>query len=704
MVVQGTGDITQVKAQADLLQITGVGTQQGHVAPRQPGGQNQAVERIVLGIAAHDMHERILQRIVELLDIQVQAFAGGKGEIVDPELTAVGMTQTVRELAQHAQAQVFQNRQHVGQRQRRVGVVQLAMQFLASALPQRLVEAHHQRVLVAQVHQVLHVDHGRVRGKAFAVTCGEALREIGQHLGAIGLTEALDHQAGVVVLPAAAGLDDFFFQQQRIDVDAVFRVNSQNQLHTGQHGLREEGPELAIRRLQALHQHLLDFLPHFGGVDITRHIGQAVAEAAIRVFAQEHANLVALLDLHDRHHGAEQLVHRGLEQVVSGQHFHHLGQFLAQVRLGLEARTTLDFRDLAADVRDHPHAFAIHRRGVQAHEAAFLDDLATGVDLADRHIVRVSRAMHTARVCGLGERQQGRLAQVADGVILDAQVFGGQAGAQQLGQAEERIGVIFDMPAIGIVAYHKFFIAQEGEVVAHQPFQEAFDFGFLIRIHGVLAVVDTGQQLLHLGLHRLKVSHCNAHFTQNLFQLLAQHVQFGGMGAAIDFQVHQRFLRDTFARSALGQDFQQLALAAATYAQHRGLQGVDAVAATIQLGAHRVHQKRQVVVQHFHCRVGGLPAVALVIGVEHPHLRLGRVEALQQAPGRQRAAGKVGHAPLGEFVQRNDAEELLGEQRHLWQCLFTDVLRQCRLQLVLEVGFAGCGEERHLWYSAWACY
>lgn len=96
------------------------------------------------------------------------------------------------------------------------------MQFLASALPQRLVEAHHQRVLVAQVHQVLHVDHGRVRSKTLAVTCREAFREVGQHLGAIGLTEALDHQAGVVVLPAAAGLDDFFFQQQRIDIDAVF--------------------------------------------------------------------------------------------------------------------------------------------------------------------------------------------------------------------------------------------------------------------------------------------------------------------------------------------------------------------------------------------------------------------------------------------------------------------------------------------------
>jgi hypothetical protein len=31
----------------------------------------------------------------------------------------------------------------------------------------------------------------------------------------------------------------------------------------------------------------------------------------------------------------------------------------------------------------------------------------------------------------------------------------------------------------------------------------------------------------------------------------------------------------------------------------------------------------------------------------------------------------------------------------LWQCLFTDVLRQGRLQLMLEVGFAGRRKERH---------
>ncbi|MNE64731.1 hypothetical protein D3C80_1601570 [compost metagenome] len=107
-------------------------------------------------------------------------------------------------------------------------------------------------------------------------------------------------------------------------------------------------------------------------------------------------------------------------------------------------------------------------------------------------------------------------------------------------------------------------------------------------------------------------------------------------------------------------------------------------------------------VQDFDRRVGRLPAMTLVIGVVDANLGLGVIETFDDAPGREGATGQVRHTALGEFVQRDDAEELFGEQRHLWQCLFADVLRQGRLQLMLEVGFAGCGEKRHLWYSAWA--
>ncbi|CRM91320.1 hypothetical protein [Pseudomonas sp. 22 E 5] len=705
VVVQGAGDVTEVEAQADLLEVTRIGTQQRDVAPWQAGGEYQAVERIVLGIAMHDMHERVLQGVVELLDIQVHAFGGDERKVMDPELAAIGVAQAIRELAQHAQTEVFQDRQHVGQRQRRVGVVELAMQLtLAGDLAKRLVEAHHQWVGFGQAEQVLHVDHRRMRGETLAVTGGKAFREVRQHVGAVGFAEALHHQAGVVVLPAAAGLYHFFFQLQRVDIEAVLRVYPQNQLDPGQHGFGEEGPELAVRGFQAIHQHLLDLLAHFGGIDVARHIGQAVAETPVRVFAQEHADLIAFLDLHNRHHGAEQLVDRGLEQVIPRQHFNDLCKLLAQVRLGLEARAAFDLGDLAADVRNNPHAFAIHRRGVQAHEAAFLDDLAVGVNLADRHVVRVGRAVHAAWVRGLGERQHGRFTQVRHGVVFDAQVIGGEAGAQQLGQTEERAGVIFDMTAVRLVTYHEFFIAKEGEVVAHQPFQEVLDLGFFFAVDAEPAGVDPGEQVLDLGFHRLEIGHRHAHFAQYLFEFLAQHAQLGGVGAAVDFQVHQRFLLDAFALGAFWQDFQQLALLATAHAEYGGLQGMDAVATAIQLGAYRVHQEWQVMVQHFDRGVGRLPAMTFVIGVVDPHLRLGVIKALKQAPGRQGATGQVGKATLGQFVQGNDAEELFSEQRHLWQCLFTDVLRQCRLQLMLEVGLAGCGEERHLWYSAWACY
>lgn len=159
-------------------------------------------------------------------------------------------------------------------------------------------------------------------------------------------------------------------------------------------------------------------------------------------------------------------------------------------------------------------------------------------------------------------------------------------------------------------------------------------------------------------------------------------------------------MQNVVALGAFRQDFQQLALAATTHAEHGGLQGVDAVAATVQFGTDRVDQKWQVVVQDFDRGVGRLPAMTLVIGVVDAHLRLRVIEALKQAPRRESTASEVGEATLSQLVQGNDAEELFSEQRHLWQCLFTDVLRQCRLQLVLEVGFAGCGEERHLWYSA----
>ncbi|MDT4802000.1 hypothetical protein FQZ97_347150 [compost metagenome] len=613
---------------------------------------------------------------------------------MDPEFAAVLLLQAVGELAEHAQAEVLEDRQHVRQRQRRVGVVQLAVQLLAVA-GQRLVEAHHQRAGVGQAEQVLHVDHRRGRGEALAVAGREALREIRQHAGALGLAETLDHQPGVVVLPRAAGLDHLALELLGIDVQLGLRIDAQDELHTRQHRLGEVGPELAITGLQALDQYLLDAQAGLGGIHVARHVGQRIDEAAVGVHAQEHAQLVALLDLHDGHHGAEQFIHRGLEQVIARQHLEHLLQFLAQVALGVEAGAAEHLVHLAADIGDAPHALGVHRGGVDAEEAALLDHLALGVEGADRHEVRVGRTMHAAGHGGLGEGQQHRLAQVAHRIGLDVQVVLAEAGAQTLGQAQQRALVILDIAAVGLLVDGEFLVAEEGEVVVQQPLEEHLDLGQFGLVHLELGLAQPGQQFLGLGLHRQEVDDRQAHVAEHLQQAALQAAQLAVAGAAVDLQEDQRLLRHVLAGAALGQDLQQLALLVAAHAEHAVLQGVDAVAATVHLHAHRIDQERDVRVQHLDRGVGRLPAVLLVVRVEHLHLRLRRLEALHQPPGRQGAADQVGQPSLGEFVESDDAEELFGEQRHLWQRLFADVLSQSRLQLMLEVGFAGHGEERH---------
>ncbi|MCY1495959.1 hypothetical protein D9M68_298730 [compost metagenome] len=613
---------------------------------------------------------------------------------MDPVLAAVLAHQPIGELAEHAQAEVFQDRQHIGQRQRGVGVVQLAMQLLLT-LGQRLVEAHHQRALVGQAVQMLHVHHRRVRSEALAIAGREAFREVGQHAGALPFTEAFVDQAGVVVLPGTAGLDDFLLQQRRIDVQLVLRVQAQDELHPRQHGFGEEGPELAVAGLQTLHQDLLDLHPGLGGIDITRDIGQGVGEAAIGIAAQEQADLVAFLNLHDGHRDGQEVIHRGLEQVVARQHLQYLGQVLAQVGLGVEAGAALDLGHLAADVGDANDAFGVHGRGVEAHEAALLDHLALGIQFADRHEIRVGRTVHAARLGGLGEGQQHRPAQVGQGLRLDMQVRLLQPGAAQPGNAQQGLLVVDQVTAAVLFGHGEFLIAEEGEVVVQQPLHEHLDLGQLFLVDLELGLVQPGQQFLGLGLHRLEVGDRDADVAQHFQQGLLQGLHGAIVGAAVDLQEHQRFLAHILALAALGQDFQQLALGIAAYAEHVVLQGVDAVAAAVQFHAHRVHQEGDVRVQHFNGGVGGLPAVLLVVGVEYPHFRAGGVEAFHQAPGRQGAADQVGQATLGQFVERDDAEELLGEQGYLWQRLFADVLRQGRLQLVLEVGFAGCGEGRH---------
>jgi len=223
VVEQRAGDIAKVEAHANLLEIARIGAQQRHFPPGQPGGQHQTVESIILGKAAVDMDERILQRLVDLQQVDFQTFGIGEGEVVYPVLAAAAVTQPERKLAEHPQPQVLHDRQDVRQRQRCIQVVELAVQAVLFSRD-RLIEAHHQRAFLAEVEHMLHVDGGRLRREALAVAGRETFRKLAEQMGAPGLAEALDHQALVVVLPGAAGLQHFLLQTHRIHLQRAAGV------------------------------------------------------------------------------------------------------------------------------------------------------------------------------------------------------------------------------------------------------------------------------------------------------------------------------------------------------------------------------------------------------------------------------------------------------------------------------------------------
>ncbi|MNP25412.1 hypothetical protein D3C76_1182200 [compost metagenome] len=170
-------------------------------------------------------------------------------------------------------------------------------------------------------------------------------------------------------------------------------------------------------------------------------------------------------------------------------------------------------------------------------------------------------------------------------------------------------------------------------MVVQQPLEESLHLALFVLRRAKGGLLHLRHHFTQLGLHRFEVGHHHPHLGQHLLDLAGQHGQLGGVGATVDLQVHQRLVAYALALSALGQQLQQLALGATAHAEHGGLQGVDAVATAVELGAHRVDQERQVMVQHFDHGMGRLPAIAFVIRVVHPHLRVFGVETLDDAPG-----------------------------------------------------------------------
>ncbi len=108
----GRDDVVLValgEARADALAVLAIGAQDGHAPPVQAGVDDQAVQRVRLGLAAPHRRDALRDALAALLEVERQVGGAEHAEVLQPR-RAVAAEQPRGPLLDHAQAEVLEDR------------------------------------------------------------------------------------------------------------------------------------------------------------------------------------------------------------------------------------------------------------------------------------------------------------------------------------------------------------------------------------------------------------------------------------------------------------------------------------------------------------------------------------------------------------------------------------------------------------------
>ena len=487
---------------AELQQVFGIGAQHRDPAPAQTGQADQFVEAVVFRLAAPDRAEGLLEVGLDMLGAQAR-HGRFQREVLDDHAAAVDV-QGVGVFGQHLHAEVFQHRQRVRQGDLAVQTEQLEAQRAVL-----LVQVEGQTAFGLQaLHLADVVDALRRRhGLNVALRHGGQIAR-GQRDAAL-LAEALDQGVAQLVLPVADDGAELGFQRLQVVGRRLVAAVADQQVQLGQRRIADLQGLVDALAAERGHQHGLDAGADLGVEAVFRQVDQHRIETAIRVLADVQFRAEAFLQAEHADAGLQQLVRRGLEQLLARQGFQDLAQGLAAVAFQAQAGGLHHFLVVAAHDRNFPRTAVVGGGGVQADEAVLADGAAVGAVTQHADVVHVGRTVHAGAGRRLGQDQQLVALHLLSAQGLDrTRLRAVVAVAQQAetGARHRRQGF-----SVAGTAQRIFAEAQEGEVVVGRPLQEGL--GLVRRDFGVVDALlgrDVGD-FQHAGAHGLPIGDADAH-------------------------------------------------------------------------------------------------------------------------------------------------------------------------------------------------
>ena len=488
----------------------GVRPEQRRLPPRQAGGEDERVERVVLRVPLVDGPEHPGHAGLRLLAVDPPAGGGLRLEGVDRERGLPAAADVVLVRLQDTEAEVLQRGHEVAEdvhppggehlHHGRTGPLRghgLQGELLEPALLERL--------------QALDVLHRRVDVDGGLVLGGELPPvPVGEGMGPPGVV-APPQRVREALLPAPDGRPDALLEPLDVHVPHFLAAGAEVEVEPGLvaavHG-EVVVEELAPVRLQ---EDLLDGLPDLLREALPRQHDHDVDATGQGVPPGHHPHLVGALGLHHGPDHLEELRHRGQEELLLGHAVEDLDDPVVVVRPLHDVLGLQDLPQLAAEDRDRGSVLRVGLRGEEAQEATLPLHLAVRAELLHAQVVHPRPAVDRGLGVGLGDDEE-RPAHDAGPQVrreIGHPLRLGEPGLALVPEdAEPRPLADPDPPLpLLVVPDVVLAVAQEDEGAVLQPREELAD---LLQLRGPPGrpLLDTLQAVHHVAAllqHRLEV-------------------------------------------------------------------------------------------------------------------------------------------------------------------------------------------------------